>query len=112
MHYALRDHCIIALRDHCCGLSRCRLQSVGNYEATADGTGATLLHVAAEEGNPDLLAELLNPGYDSGGDSSSDREPGGERQRRRLVDATRLDGTTPLSLLQPTIVYAHIDPES
>ena len=36
-----------------------RLDSVANYDATGDGVGATLLHVAAEEGNAELMSEVL-----------------------------------------------------
>lgn len=36
-----------------------RLDSVANYDATGDGVGATLLHVAAEQGNAELMSEVL-----------------------------------------------------
>lgn len=36
-----------------------RLDSVANYDATGDGAGATLLHVAAEDGNTELMSEVI-----------------------------------------------------
>ncbi len=53
-----------------------RLDSVANYDTTSDGVGATLLHVAAEEGNAELMSEVL--------------------RKEHGVDTKRLDGTTPL----------------
>eukprot|EP01043_Picozoa_sp_COSAG02_P048841 COSAG02_NODE_4843_length_4914_cov_3.780893_3_plen_830_part_00 len=54
----------------------CRLDSVANYDTTGDGAGATLLHVAAESGNSELMSEVL--------------------RKEHGVDSKRLDGTTPL----------------
>ena len=53
-----------------------RLDSVANYDTTGDGVGATLLHVAAESGNSELMSEVL--------------------RKEHGVDSKRLDGTTPL----------------
>lgn len=36
-----------------------RLDSTANYDANGDGVGATLLHVAAEDGNAELMGEVL-----------------------------------------------------
>ena len=47
-----------------------RLDSVANYDATGDGTGATLLHVAAEDGNAELMSKVLRK--DDGVDVSRD----------------------------------------
>ena len=36
-----------------------QLDSIANYDTTGDGVGATLLHVAAEGGNAELMGEVL-----------------------------------------------------